>query len=110
MDGAGGSRRDGRVQDSVEEGQVLDGPEAGDFEGLLVVAGQRCGQDRGHAPVGQVDHHLVDGSVVRCRTADSDHLYRRRLAPPRANPQDCSSTGHQVLHVHGAGTTRKAAS
>ena len=89
---------------------MLDRPEAGDFEGLLVVVGQRCGQDRGHTSVGQVDHHLVDGSVVRCWTADSDYLYRRRLAQPRADPQDRSSTGHQVLHFHGAGTTWKAAS
>ena len=89
---------------------MLDRPEAGDFEGLLVVVGQRCGQDRGHTSVGQVDHHLVDGSVVRCWTADSYHLYRRRLAPPWADPQDRSLTGHQVLYVHGAGTTRKATS
>ena len=47
MDGMDRSRRDGWVQDPVEEGQVLDGPEAGDFEGALVVAGSRCGQDRG---------------------------------------------------------------
>ena len=110
VDGMNRSRGDGWVQDPVEEGQVLDRPEAGDFEGSLVVAGQRCSQDRGHAAVGQVDHHLVDGSVVRYRTADSYYLYRRRLAQPRADPQDRSSTGHQVLHSHGAGTTWKAAS
>lgn len=110
MDGMDRSRRDGWVQDPVEEGQVLDGPEAGDFEGSLVVAGQRCGQDRGHAAVGQVDHHLVDGSVVWDRTANSDYLYRRTLALPRADPQDRSLTDYQVLHPHGAGTTWKAAS
>ena len=93
----------------MHQGKVLKGCEAGGGEGALVIGGEGCRQDGGHATAPEESQQVQDHCLVWDRAADSYHLGGGCIPTPGADADGCTATDAPELHPGDPGPGNRCA-